>query len=87
MNIAQNVERAARLFPDKTAIVFEGTHLTYKSLNAHVNRLANALVADGDRQRRPRGPLPAKHSRICDWVPCHRAHRCHCRFGECHAQG
>ena len=47
MNIAQNVERAARLFPDKTAIVFEGTHLTYKSLNARVNRLANALVAEG----------------------------------------
>ena len=47
MNIAQNVERAARLFPDKTAIVFEGTHLTYNSLNARVNRLANALVAEG----------------------------------------
>ncbi len=47
MNIAQNVERAARLFPDKTAILFEGTHLTYKELNARVNRIASALLTEG----------------------------------------
>ena len=47
MNIAQNVERAARLFPDKTAILFEGTHLTYKDLNARVNRIAGALLTEG----------------------------------------
>jgi long-chain acyl-CoA synthetase len=53
MNIAQNVDRAARFFPDKPAILFEGDRLTYGELNATVNRLANALsgrgVAKGDR--------------------------------------
>jgi long-chain acyl-CoA synthetase len=47
MNIAQNIERAAKLFPDKAAIVFEGTQLTYNDLNARVNRLASTLVAKG----------------------------------------
>ncbi len=47
MNIAQNVERAAKFFPDKTAIVFEGTRQSYADLNARVNRLANALGANG----------------------------------------
>jgi long-chain acyl-CoA synthetase len=47
MNISQNVERAAKLFPDKAALVFEGTHLTYRHLNARVNRLASTLVAEG----------------------------------------
>ncbi len=47
MNISQNVERAAKLFPDKTAIVFEGARLTYQNLNARVNRLASTLVAEG----------------------------------------
>ena len=47
MNIAENVERAAKLFPDKPAVIFEGNHLTYKNLNARVNRLANTLCAQG----------------------------------------
>lgn len=47
MNIAQNVDRAARFFPDKAAILFEGDRLTYSALNAQVNRVANALSAQG----------------------------------------
>jgi long-chain acyl-CoA synthetase len=47
MNIAQNVERAAKFFPDRAAIMFEGTTWTYGELNTRANRLANALRANG----------------------------------------
>ena len=47
MNIAQNVERAAIFFPDKTAILFESRHISYKELNQTSNRLANAFAAHG----------------------------------------
>jgi len=53
MNVAQNVERAAKYFPDKPAVIFEGTSLSYGELNTRVNRLASTLsengVARGDR--------------------------------------
>lgn len=47
MNIAQHVERAARFFPDRAAILFEGGELSYRELNLRANRLANALKAHG----------------------------------------
>ena len=47
MNIAQHIERAARFFPAHTAIVFEGSAITYQELNARANRVANALAANG----------------------------------------
>ena len=47
MNIAQSVERAAKFFPDRAAVVFEGATLTYGELNSRANRLANALKANG----------------------------------------
>ncbi|PKL38198.1 MAG: hypothetical protein CVV44_13610 [Spirochaetae bacterium HGW-Spirochaetae-1] len=37
----------AQFFPDKTAIVFEDTRLTYREFNNRVNRFANALVKMG----------------------------------------
>ena len=46
MNISQNVERAAKFFPEKSAIVFEGTRIPYGDLNTRVNRLANGLKAN-----------------------------------------
>lgn len=53
MNIAKNIERGAHLFPEKIAILFEGTSLHYKTLNEKVNRFANALknlgIKKGDR--------------------------------------
>jgi len=53
MNIAHHVERAARFFPDKPAIRFEGITLTYRELNEQANRVANALhdadIQAGDR--------------------------------------
>ncbi len=53
MNIAQHVERAARFFPERPAILFEGAQWPYGELNALANRLAHALQAHevqrGDR--------------------------------------
>lgn len=50
MNVAQNIETAAKLFPEKTAILFEGKRIKYIDLNAAANRLANAMQAKGIKQ-------------------------------------
>ncbi|HEY7849266.1 MAG TPA: AMP-binding protein, partial [Ktedonobacterales bacterium] len=47
MNIAQNIERATRHFPDAPAIAFEGQTITYRALSAAVDRAAHGLVALG----------------------------------------
>ena len=39
--------RSARLWPDKTAVVYEQIRLTYHQLDERVNRLANALRSQG----------------------------------------
>ncbi len=39
MNIAHNVERARRHFPDREAILFEGKTLTYAQLDESVSRV------------------------------------------------
>jgi long-chain acyl-CoA synthetase len=49
MNVAQHLERSARHFPDRTAILFEGRTLTCRELEGAVNRTAHALVALGVR--------------------------------------
>ena len=53
MNIAQHLERAARHFPDRPALVFEGRAITYAALQERVDRTAHALralgLARGDR--------------------------------------
>jgi len=43
--------RSARLWPDKTAVVFEQIRLTYHQLDERVNRLANALRSQGVSKR------------------------------------
>ena len=47
MNIAQNIERATRHFPDAPAICFEGQTISYRALSAAVDRAAHGLVALG----------------------------------------
>ena len=37
------LRRATARFPDKTAIIWEGRHMTYTDLNAQANRFAHAL--------------------------------------------
>ncbi len=53
MNIAHHVERGHRLFPNKTAIIYEDKFYTYKHFDQLVNRTANALrglgIEKGDR--------------------------------------
>ncbi|MCP4751478.1 MAG: long-chain-fatty-acid--CoA ligase [Proteobacteria bacterium] len=39
--------KTALTFPDREAVVFEGTRLTYRKLNIRINRLANALTGLG----------------------------------------
>src|SRR5947209_6251483 len=47
MNIAQQLDRAARHFPDNAAIVFEQQVLTYADLRAGVDRTAYGMQAMG----------------------------------------
>lgn len=47
MNIAQNLERSARLFSDAPALVFEDRAYTYAELEAQAGRAAHALEALG----------------------------------------
>ena len=47
MNIGALLSRHARYRPDHLALVAGGQRLTYRELNAIVNRLANALLANG----------------------------------------
>jgi long-chain acyl-CoA synthetase len=53
MNIAHNVERGRRFFPEKPALIFEGKSFIYKDLDEMVNRVANSLrglgIQRGDR--------------------------------------
>ena len=53
MNITHHLERAARLFPNKTALIFEEQSYTYQQLEKLVNRAANSLqqlgINKGDR--------------------------------------
>ena len=47
MNIGALLPRHARYRPDHLALVVSDQRLTYQKLNAVVNRLANALLANG----------------------------------------
>jgi len=47
------IERNARYFPGKTAVVFEGRRVTFSAFAARVRRVANVLAACGlQRQAR-----------------------------------
>jgi long-chain acyl-CoA synthetase len=47
MNIADNVDRAARHFPDRPAIIFEGRQISYRQLRDQVDRVARGLLDQG----------------------------------------
>jgi len=47
MNVAQNLERSARLFPHAPAIEFEGRSISYAELEASVSRAAHGVRALG----------------------------------------
>jgi fatty-acyl-CoA synthase len=48
--LGEIMARNSRKFPDKEALVYGKTRLTYRQLNARVNRLAHALLALGIRK-------------------------------------
>ncbi len=45
--IHHRIERCASVYPERTAIVFDGEALSYQALNQHANQLAHRLIADG----------------------------------------
>src|SRR5262249_35245871 len=45
--IHRHFERVAAAHPDRVAVTFESTHLTYSQLDARANELANAAIARG----------------------------------------
>jgi len=47
MNLGTLPTRHARYRPDHTAVVFGEERLTYREFNRRINRLANALRAEG----------------------------------------
>ncbi|WP_293131610.1 class I adenylate-forming enzyme family protein [Okeania sp. SIO3I5] len=47
MNITQHIERGAKFFPEKTALIFEDQTYSYLELNQLANRAANSLVKLG----------------------------------------
>ena len=47
MNVATILEETAQKYPDKIAVIFDETQITYKELNSIVNRLANGLIKLG----------------------------------------
>jgi len=46
-SVAQHIERNARKFPERTALIGETGRLTYAQLDEQANRLANYLLAQG----------------------------------------
>nr|WP_276540155.1 non-ribosomal peptide synthetase [Paenibacillus dendritiformis] len=55
--IHQLVEEQAERTPDRAAVVYEGSQLTYRDLNTKANRLARTLRAEGVRPDQPVGLL------------------------------
>ncbi|MCP4104153.1 MAG: AMP-binding protein [Desulfobacteraceae bacterium] len=47
LNIAENLERCRRLFPGRTALIFEGKTFTYQELDEMSSRVADGLSKSG----------------------------------------
>ena len=50
MTIVEMLERNARLFPEKTAVISGGSAISYEMFHEQVNKLANALIEMGLRK-------------------------------------
>ncbi len=48
-NLAEFLENSAQSYPDRTAIVFGDTRLSYPQVNGAANQVANLLVSRGIR--------------------------------------
>jgi len=49
-DIGKIISKRAKLSPDKTAVIHENFHITYKQLNEESNRVANYLIKKGIKQ-------------------------------------
>lgn len=49
MNLAENLEKSAFVFPDRPAVVDRDEEITYAHLNEQANRIATSLIAMGIR--------------------------------------
>ncbi len=47
MKMGDWIRFSAQIYPGKTAVVFNNTRLTYQEFNGRINRLAQALLAEG----------------------------------------
>ena len=47
LNLASILETSSREYPEKTAIIFGDTRISYKELNNKANQIANGLVQIG----------------------------------------
>lgn len=47
MQVESFLERSAKCFPDKTAVICEGRRLTYREIDESANRLSNSLITEG----------------------------------------
>jgi len=47
MNLVEQLERNAREYPEKAAVIFRGSRMNYRELNDVVNKLANSLLEMG----------------------------------------
>jgi len=48
--LGEIIARNARKLPDREAVIYGDTHLTYHQFNARINRLAHALMDIGIKQ-------------------------------------
>lgn len=65
MNVAGNLERSARFFPDNPAVSFAGRETTYSRLDDEASRVASALIK--------MGLIPGDHVALCganclEWI-------------------
>jgi long-chain acyl-CoA synthetase len=74
MNVAEQIDRAARHFPTGTAIAFDGQITTYCQVRAEIKRVAAGLIAAGVRPGDrvalllPNAPAFVVAYHACHWV-------------------
>ena len=79
--LGEMMARNARKFPNKEALVYGDTRLTYSQLNARINRLAHALMDLGIRKDDKVAILAfncnqfllACRGRLPEWPPIYRS--------------